>query len=189
MGFKGGSLLVLLFVLGGCTPMQPRGIEWGYADHCKDVRCVVQEVERWDGEEPPSVVRMPLMEGYRDSPLTWMYDNGYLTIETMPLYVHAFSLATGSVILGLAEITPGLFGEIYKCHILYTPVPSWRILIHELSHCQGYLDRWDMTSHYGYTEEQRRIMAEEGVSKWADTEFFKKGLHMGEGYIHRIWGK
>lgn len=174
-------VLVLSWMLSGCTALQPIGLDWDVADHCKDVRCVVKAVEV---AEPQTGNRFKFMEGYRDSPLTWMYDNGYLTIEhinfTLPIVLGVF---------GYADIHPGGYGEVYKCHIKYSPSPAWRVLVHELSHCKGYDDRGFMklTGYTGYTHGQKSAMMLEGKTKWTDTDFFKNGLYKNGNWANKTW--
>lgn len=175
--------VILALLLSGCTMMQPRENVWNLADHCETRECVVDAVDTIRGDQGYPGDRFRIMEGYKDTKLRPMLDDGRLDID----YINPLLIIAGPV-LGYASIVPGRYGEVWKCSVRVAPWHDWSLLVHELTHCQGYTDRgflnplWFMDD---YASGQKKIMAKEGVDRWVDTEFYKNKRYITDDYIYQ----
>lgn len=166
MGTERGIVFICaLLLLSACTPLQPMGLGWDIAADCETVDCVVDRV---DQAEPQKGKRYLWMEGYRDVNLRYMRDNGLLKIKI----TNPFLIVMG--VYGLADVWYGEYGDVARCDVLYTPSPAWRTLVHELSHCKGFTDRFPVVHPGDYTPAQKEIIRREGKARWVDTEFYKQ---------------
>lgn len=176
------NLLVTFALVGlftsGCTAVTPPRTngEIVWQSDCETVDCLIDKYDEHITNNPESKgPRWDFMEGYKDTPLRVMYDNGVLTVEELnPLWA-----VPG--VLGYAIIHEGESGDIASCEAHYLPGPMWKfLLVHELMHCQGYMERgFDPFGvlingfQNGYTDDQKKVMKEEGVSHWYETAFYK----------------
>lgn len=173
--------LILLLLLPGCTMMQPRNNIGSIADHCETRECVVDAVDATANDPRYEGDRFKIMEGYEDTQLKPMLEDGRLDIG----YVNPILILIGPV-FGYANIAWGKYGEVWKCSVRVAPWPDWSLLVHELTHCQGYKDRgflnplWFMDR---YTEEQSAIIEAEGAKDWTSTNFYKEKRYITPDYI------
>ena len=177
---------LVLLVLSGCTMMQPReNLPNNLADHCKDFKCVVDAVDSISNDPKYPGNRFEIMEGYQDTKLAPMLEDGRLTIEYMNPVLNATLLILGPM-PAYTKLWFGKYGEMWKCEVNLTPWPTWDLLVHELTHCQGYGDRGPLNIFAGvgkYTQYQKEIMKSEGVERWVDTEFYKNKRYITDDYI------
>lgn len=179
-------LLVLLacMSLGGCTAFSPpRDLEsMAPFDHCESVDCVIDVYDDViTGTVSESGRRWGWMEGYKDTPLRVMYDSGALVVESYSGWWLPVQLSLGMYVGGYTTTQSGEYGDIASCSAHYMDTVGWKyILVHELMHCQGYMESnqydpsaWLINAQDGYTKSQRQVMAAEGVSRWIDTAFYK----------------
>lgn len=171
--------------LSGCTAMTlPRPISSDNAvdiNECgkKDIRCIseILDRERFDHYDPDKMHKS--LEGYEPPSLVELYDNNRIFVnnwqtddERKEFYLHSHVLLIG----GMSESWFEPHGDITFCFIKYneTVVFSKLFLVHELLHCAGYIGgMWEHHQYSDYQPEQKRIMKEEGVDRWVDTEFYK----------------
>lgn len=133
---------------------------------CHDVDCVIDLMDTLP--QGPDDERFRFMEGYPDPKLRTMKDSGKLTVEILnPLWLSL-------MVYGYANFETKLYGDMDTCDVRYLPGFNWTLLKHELAHCQGYADHGIPIMYIGYTDAQQEIMDKEGVSRWVDTDFYKK---------------
>jgi len=174
------AILCVTVTLMGCTMFSDPNPMFDYdlVDHCEDVDCVIDVMDehRWETHNPDRLMKIT-----RDSPPVnlryWRDELGTLKIKRMPDWVLAASWMAMSPMMGAAVLHGGLYGWMYDCTAYYSGVGSWDSLVHELQHCQGYMEG-AFTGYPnfllpGYTDEMKAIMKEEGVTEWTDTDFFK----------------
>lgn len=172
------AALAILF--GGCTIKQPLDHPHGAIMECETEDCVIAEKDKimldnphqWDGE------RFRFMEGYKPQSLAKMKEEGRLVINKWNPFQTAIFTAIGPA-FGAATFHPTIYGDIHDCTVWYSPLPGWQwYLSHELSHCLGYDENgifYDGIFN-DYTQAQKAIMKEEGVSRWIDTRFYREEM-------------
>jgi hypothetical protein len=170
--------LLTVSTLSSCTLFSPPnpGFDYNLADHCAhgDSDCIIDVMDEHRFESHTPERRVKYMDGYPPVMLGEMRDRGALEISKMNPLVLAGSTALLSPVLGVAMVRAGDKGAIYSCKVWYTTNYT---MIHELQHCKGYMEgAWTGYPNFlmdNYTSEQRRIMKEEGVDRWEDTDYFK----------------
>jgi hypothetical protein len=179
---KSFVIFTALLILSGCTMMQPRAnLPDSFASNCETRDCVVDEVDKIANDPKYPGGRFKIMEGYKDTQLRPMLEDGRLDID----YINPLWVVLGSMV-GYANISFGLYGEVWKCSVRVAPWPDWSILVHELTHCQGYKDRGflDPFAYMDvYAEKQQEIIKAEGVTSWIETEFYKNKRYITDDYI------
>jgi hypothetical protein len=177
MKLIGAVLIALMFT--SCTAFSPprTGGSAVWSSDCETVECLMEVYDEEITNNPESTGRrFKWMEGYRDTPLVTLNELGVLKTNKLNPLV---PIATGT--LGFSLFHSGETGDIADCTVWYTPLIGWKYwLVHEWMHCQGFmessLDPFAVLLNAlqdTYTEEQIRIMSEEGVSHWYDTQFYK----------------
>jgi hypothetical protein len=66
----------------------------------------------------------------------------------------------------------GNYGDLHSAEVYYT-LGSNRLLVHELSHVQGCVDRGPFASKGDYSPIQKEIMQKENVNNWIETNYYK----------------
>lgn len=168
MGIRYQYILPLL--LTACTTPNVRDTSLVDNDikKCETVDCVISEMDKLP--QGLQEDRFPFMEGYPDSRLAEMKSKNQLDVEIMnPIFL---TLGT----YGYSFIYPYKYGGMGKCEVRYLPGFNWLSLKHELSHCQGYVDKGIPMMTMGYTEDQMKIMEKEHVNRWIDTTVYKNSI-------------
>jgi hypothetical protein len=177
------QILLLCLLLPACSVLQPRNVPLDIAAHCETVDCVIDKVDSIANNPQYGGSRWTFMEGYKDTNLKSMYNSGRLTINTVnPIVAILFG------VYGYTSFERGLYGEMYSCEVNYCPGFNWLVLVHELTHCQGYQDYGSLAAYLGpigYTEEQQKIIKEEDVDLWVNTTFYKENKYLTPDYIYR----
>lgn len=132
---------------------------------CETVECVVDAMDSLPQDSKDA--RYLWMEGMPDANLRKMLNEGSLDIDIInPLWLLTLTY-------GYAYLESKPYGGMKKCVVRYVPGLNWLSLKHELSHCQGYEDHGIPLQLGDYTDEQKHIMKQEGVSRWIDTSTYK----------------
>ena len=163
-------MLATLALLSACTTPHVRDTSAIDAQtaKCETVACVAALMDTLP--QGPDDDRYPFMEGVSDAKLTDLLAKGRLDVQTInPLWLL-------SITYGHALVYTKPYGGVSRCEARYLPGLNWLSLKHELSHCQGYADHGIPLQIADYTEEQRKIMDKEGVTRWTDTRLYQSGL-------------
>ena len=160
------SLLILSLLTACTTPIvrDTSSIDAQTAK-CETVDCVIQAMDELP--QGPQEDRYPFVEGYPDTRLASLKEEGKLDVEIMN------PLLLGVGFYGWAYLEPKPYGGIDSCIVRYVPGFNWMSLKHELSHCQGYADHGIPIQIADYTDEQKVIMEREGVSRWTNTSVYR----------------
>ncbi len=161
--------LLILSLLTACTTPIVR--DTSAIDHktaqCESVDCVIRAMDELP--QGPDSDRYPFVEGVADTRLASLKEEGKLDVAMMnPLLIPLG-------FYGWTYIEPAKYGGIESCDVHYLPGLNWLSLKHELSHCQGYADHGIPLQVADYTDEQKAIMAREGVTRWTDTRAYREG--------------
>jgi len=160
---------------------------WGITNNCENIDCVIDKYDDVVTNNPIHGGKVfKYREGYKDTPIRYMYDHGYITIEPQPLWARLFIISTGSIVPGAAVIKSGENGDVGGCEVYYEPVFkffSYDWIVHEFEHCQGYTESGlSPTGMFAgdFTNGQKRILVkefgkdwEEKGFHWVDTEHYK----------------
>ena len=160
---------MIAFLLTACTTPSVRDTSAIDAKtaQCESVDCVIEAMDTLP--QGPQSDRYPFMEGYPDSKLAEMDRQNRLRVAVMnPLLI-----LLG--FYGWSYIEPGKYGGVHGCDVHYLPGFNWMSLKHELSHCQGYADHGIPLQVADYTDDQKEVMAKEGVTRWTDTHAYREG--------------
>ena len=160
---------ILLVLLTACTTPIVRDTSSidAVTARCESIDCVIAAMDTM--KQGNDVDRYPFMEGYPDTRLMDLMQAGRLTVAVMnPLLIPLG-------FYGWTYIEPAKYGGIESCDVHYLPGLNWLSLKHELSHCQGYADHGIPLQVADYTDEQKAIMAREGVTRWTDTRTYREG--------------
>jgi hypothetical protein len=178
------STVLVLATMTGCTAFSPpRDIEsMDPFSHCETVDCIVDVYDEViTGTVSESGWRWKWMEGYKDTPLRYMMDKGSLTVESYSGWWLPAQLSFGIYLGGYATFQTGAYGDIATCSAHYMDTVGWRyLLVHELMHCQGYMESgwydpsaWIVNSQDHYTKGQVEEMEKDNVEHWYETEYYK----------------
>lgn len=168
MSFK--SMLATLALLAGCTTPHVRDTSAidALTAQCEDVACVAALMDTLPQGKDED--RYPFLEGMPDTNLSDLLAKGRLDVAPInPLWLL-------SITYGYALVYTKPYGGVSRCTVRYLPGMNWLSLKHELAHCQGYADHGIPLQIADYTEEQRKIMDKEGVTRWTDTRLYQSGL-------------
>ena len=160
---------ILLVLLAACTTPIVRDTTSIDAQtaKCETVDCVIGLMDTLP--QGPDSDRYPFVEGVADARLAEMKRQNRLRVAVMnPLLIPLG-------FYGWSYIEPGKYGGVDSCDVHYLPGFNWMSLKHELSHCQGYADHGIPLQIADYTDEQKAIMAREGVTHWTDTRTYREG--------------
>ena len=157
----------LLVLLTACTTPIVRDTSAidAKTSKCEEVDCVIRAMDELP--QGPQEDRYPFMEGYPDTRLASLKEEGKLDIDLM----NPLLLVVG--FYDWAYLEPKKYGGIDSCSVRYLPGFNWMSLKHALSHCQGYADHGIPIEIATYTPEQQEIMDREHVSKWTDTKYYR----------------
>lgn len=160
---------MLAFLLTACTTPSVRDTTSidEQTKACETVDCVIELMDTLP--QGPDADRFPFMEGVPEPRLAEMKRQNRLDVDTM----NPLLLLLG--VYGWATIDPKPMGGISRCKARYVPGLNWLSLKHELSHCQGYADHGIPLQMADYTDEQKEVMAKEGVTHWTDTHAYREG--------------
>jgi len=161
-------LISSALLTGSCTTPQVRDTSAIDAQtaRCEDVDCVIGLMDTLPQGSQDD--RYPFVEGYPDTRLAELKADGKLDVALM----NPLLLALG--VYGWAYLDPKPYGGVYSCDVRYVPGFNWLSLKHELSHCQGYADHGIPLMVADYTDEQKSVMKQEGVSRWTDTRRYRE---------------
>ena len=163
-------MLATLALLSACTTPVVRDTSSIDAEtaKCETVACVAALMDTLPQGKDED--RYPFVEGMPDTNLSDLLANGRLDVAPInPLWLL-------SITYGYALVHTKPYGGVSRCTVRYLPGLNWLALKHELSHCQGYADHGIPLQIADYTEEQRKIMDKEGVTRWTDTRLYQSGL-------------
>ena len=160
---------ILLVLLAACTTPIVRDTTSIDAQtaKCETVDCVIGLMDTLP--QGSQEARYPFVEGYPDTRLAELKSAGKLDVDTM----NPLLLLAG--FYGWGYIEPYAMGGVESCIVRYVPGFNWMSLKHELSHCQGYADHGIPLQIADYTDEQKEVMAKEGVTRWTDTHVYREG--------------
>ena len=163
------KIIMLAFLLTACTTPIVRDTSAidAKTSKCEEVDCVIRAMDELPQGSQED--RYPFMEGYPDTRLASLKEEGKLDIDLM----NPLLLVVG--FYDWAYLEPKKYGGIDSCSVRYLPGFNWISLKHALSHCQGYADHGIPLQIADYTDEQKKVMAEEGVTHWTDTHVYREG--------------
>lgn len=160
--------VTVLALLSACTTPHLRDTSSidAVTARCETEDCVIRAMDTL--VQGPQFERYPFMDGFPDTQLSDLKSAGRLTVGVInPLFV------LGAGVTGYIYYVPGRYGGMYSCDIRYLPGFNWIFLKHELAHCQGYEDHGIPLQYAQHTGEQQQVMAQEGVTKWTDTQHYR----------------
>ena len=163
------AAIISIAVLSGCTTpiVRDTSLIDEQTKACETVDCVIELMDTLPQGSDSD--RFAFCEGYPDARLAEMKRQNRLDVAMMN------PLLLGVGFYGWSYLEPKKYGGIDSCIVRYVPGFNWMSLKHELSHCQGYADHGIPLQVADYTDEQKEVMAKEGVTRWTDTHVYREG--------------